>query len=50
MAHKQTAAIEFIPLNIAVMTVSDSRTEETDIAGKILADRLVEAGHRLAIK
>jgi molybdenum cofactor biosynthesis protein B len=50
MAHQQTATIEFILLNIAVMTVSDSRTEETDIAGKILADRLVEAGHRLAIK
>lgn len=50
MAHKQTTPIEFIPLNIAVMTVSDSRTEETDTAGKILADRLVEAGHRLVIK
>jgi len=50
MAHTQTGPIEFIPLNIAVMTVSDSRTEETDTAGRILADRLVEAGHRLAVK
>ncbi len=50
MAHKQTGPIEFIPLSIAVMTVSDSRTEETDTAGKLLAERLLEAGHKLAEK
>jgi len=50
MAHKQTGPIEFISLSIAVMTVSDSRTEETDTAGKTLADRLLEAGHKLAEK
>ena len=50
MAHKQTGPIEFIPLNIAVMTVSDSRTEETDTAGRILTDRFIEAGHQLAVK
>lgn len=50
MAHEQTGPIEFIPLDIAVMTVSDSRTSETDTAGKILVDRLEEAGHRLAEK
>ena len=50
MAHEQTGPIEFIPLDIAVMTVSDSRTEETDKAGKILADRLQGVGHRLADK
>jgi molybdenum cofactor biosynthesis protein B len=50
MAHKQTGPIEFIPLSIAVMTVSDSRTEETDTAGKLLAERLLAAGHKLAEK
>jgi molybdenum cofactor biosynthesis protein B len=38
----------FIPLSIAVLTVSDTRTEENDVSGKTLADRLTEAGHRLA--
>jgi len=41
---------QFIPLNIAVMTVSDTRTEENDTSGKVLADRLTGAGHRLADK
>jgi molybdenum cofactor biosynthesis protein B len=41
---------EFIPLNIAVLTVSDSRTEETDRSGKLLAQRLADAGHALAAK
>ncbi len=40
----------FIPVNIAVMTVSDSRTEENDTSGKALVERLTEAGHRLAEK
>lgn len=41
---------EFRALNIAVLTVSDSRTEETDKSGKLLADRLQAAGHQLAEK
>jgi molybdenum cofactor biosynthesis protein B len=41
---------ELIPVNIAVMTVSDSRTEETDTSGKVLVERLTQAGHRLAEK
>lgn len=41
---------EFAPLDIAVLTVSDSRTEETDKSGKLLADRLQAAGHRLVEK
>lgn len=40
----------FIPLNIAVLTVSDTRTEADDKSGKILAERLANAGHRLADK
>lgn len=39
---------EFKPLRIAVLTVSDSRTEETDKSGSLLADRLADAGHALA--
>ena len=38
---------EFIPLNIAVLVVSDSRTEKTDKSGKLLERRLGEAGHQL---
>lgn len=38
----------FIPLNIAVLTVSDTRTLEEDTSGKYLADSLVQAGHILA--
>ena len=41
---------ELIPVNIAVLTVSDSRTEENDTSGKVLVDRLIEAGHSLAEK
>lgn len=38
----------FQPLNIAVLTVSDSRTEDDDRSGRLLAERLAEAGHHLA--
>ncbi|MEM7018052.1 MAG: molybdenum cofactor biosynthesis protein B [Pseudomonadota bacterium] len=41
---------EFIPLNIAVLTISDTRDESTDTSGKTLAERLTEAGHQLAEK
>ncbi len=40
----------FIPLEIAVLTVSDSRTEETDTSGRALVERLTEAGHHLVEK
>ncbi|MGB0937618.1 MAG: molybdenum cofactor biosynthesis protein B [Colwellia sp.] len=38
----------FTPLNIAVLTVSDTRTLENDTSGQALVDRLTEAGHHLA--
>ena len=41
---------EFIPVNMAVLTVSDTRTEETDTSGRLLAERLADAGHRLTGK
>jgi molybdenum cofactor biosynthesis protein B len=39
---------EFLPANIAVITVSDTRTMETDKSGQTLADRVTGAGHTLA--
>ena len=41
---------EFVPVNICIMTVSDSRTEETDTSGKTLVDRLTADGHHLTEK
>jgi molybdenum cofactor biosynthesis protein B len=41
---------EFIPLNIAVLTISDSREESNDKSGSSLVKFLSEAGHRLAEK
>lgn len=38
----------FVPLNIAVLTVSDTRSQATDTSGQLLVDRLTAAGHRLA--
>ncbi len=38
----------FIPVHIALLTVSDSRTEADDRSGDLLAQRLSAAGHRLA--
>ena len=38
----------FLPVNIAVLTVSDSRTIDTDKSGDILCERIEAAGHRVA--
>jgi molybdenum cofactor biosynthesis protein B len=43
-------ARELKPLNVAVLTVSDTRTEATDKSGAVLVDRVRGAGHRLAEK
>ncbi|MCH4562812.1 molybdenum cofactor biosynthesis protein B [Halomonas sp. EGI 63088] len=40
----------FVPLKVAVLTVSDTRTDETDRSGQALVERLTGAGHRLADK
>ncbi|OZG72213.1 molybdenum cofactor biosynthesis protein B [Hahella sp. CCB-MM4] len=42
--HKST---EFIPLNIAVLTVSDTRTTENDTSGQALVDGVESAGHKI---
>ncbi len=40
----------FLPLNIAVLTVSDTRSEENDTSGKTLVSKLTAAGHHAADK
>ncbi len=40
----------FLPLGIAVLTVSDTRRPEDDRSGDTLCQRLAEAGHRLAAR
>jgi molybdenum cofactor biosynthesis protein B len=42
------AARAFVPVGIAVLTVSDSRGLEQDSSGRVLVERLTAAGHRLA--
>jgi molybdenum cofactor biosynthesis protein B len=37
----------FTPLNLAVMTISDSRDSSTDSSGDLLAERIATAGHAL---
>ena len=39
---------KFIPVNIAVLTVSDSRTKDNDTSGDLLVDRITNMGHLLA--
>lgn len=45
MAH---AELPFIPLNIAVLTISDTRTFDTDTSGDALVELLEADGHRVA--
>ncbi|NTS76207.1 molybdenum cofactor biosynthesis protein B [Catenovulum sp. SM1970] len=45
-----SASKEFQPLNIAVLTVSDTRDESSDKSGGFLVDALKAAGHQLADK
>ncbi|MDJ0807742.1 MAG: molybdenum cofactor biosynthesis protein B [Gammaproteobacteria bacterium] len=40
----------FVPLNIAILTISDSRTEANDKSGNILRERSLEAGHKVVDK
>lgn len=40
----------FIPLNIAVLTVSDTRTLENDTSGDVIQERLTTAGHKVAAR
>ncbi len=46
----QHAESVFVPLNVAVLTVSDTRTLDTDTSGGLLVERLQAAGHHLAAR
>lgn len=48
MAHGGPEHREFIPVGIAILTVSDTRTPDDDRSGDTLSKRVEEAGHRLA--
>jgi molybdenum cofactor biosynthesis protein B len=41
---------EFIPVNVAVLTISDTRTEADDTSGQLVVDRLREVGHRIVAR
>jgi molybdenum cofactor biosynthesis protein B len=41
---------EFIAVNIAVLTVSDTRTFDNDTSGDYIADRLAAEGHQIAAR
>ena len=40
----------FIPVNIAILTVSDTRTLANDTSGDALVERIAKAGHRVAAR
>jgi len=42
-----SASDDFVPLRLCVLTVSDTRTQDNDSSGELLATALREAGHRL---
>lgn len=50
MAYGIDDTLAFTPMRIAVLTVSDTRTEETDTSGRFLAERIEGTGHLLAAK
>jgi molybdenum cofactor biosynthesis protein B len=47
MAHKQ---LDFIPLNIVILTVSDTRTEANDTSGDTLEELATRAGHQVVMR
>ncbi|MBY5931054.1 molybdenum cofactor biosynthesis protein B [Halomonas sp. DP8Y7-3] len=49
MSHTSTSAV-FIPLDVALLTVSDSRGLAEDGSGDLLAERLANHGHRLTAR
>lgn len=43
-------SLTFYPLNLAVLTISDTRNEDTDRSGGLLIERAQQAGHVLAVR
>jgi len=50
MNHNESQPRGFVPVSIAILTVSDTRTEHTDKSGNTLVKCLTGAGHTLAEK
>lgn len=48
--HRLDETIAFVPVRIAIMTVSDTRDPSEDVSGDILARRVEDAGHSLAAR
>mgnify|MGYP000353777493 FL=1 len=50
MSNSTHGGKNFIPLNIAVLTVSDTRDESNDTSGQLLVERVTSSGHQVAEK
>ena len=50
LMQENQIARNFLPVSIAILTVSDSRTEKEDKSGLLLADRIEKAGHKIAVR
>ena len=50
MTSSYNKSREFKPINIAILTVSDTRTSKTDKSGKFLSNAIVDAGHNVVHK
>jgi molybdenum cofactor biosynthesis protein B len=48
--HRLDESIAFVPVRIAVLTVSDTRDASNDVSGDTLAARIKDAGHVLAAR
>jgi molybdenum cofactor biosynthesis protein B len=48
--HRIDESIAFVPVRIALMTVSDTRGASDDVSGDTLAARIADAGHVLAAR
>ena len=40
-------SLEFVSINIAIITISDSRTKDNDTSGDTLEKRITDAGHKM---
>ena len=40
-------SLDFVPINIAIITISDTRTIKDDTSGDILEGRINESGHKM---
>jgi molybdenum cofactor biosynthesis protein B len=50
MVESAETNVVFVPVRAAVLTISDTRTPETDISGDAIATRLRDAGHDVAAR